>query len=461
MKTVAQKPVANKKPRPAFVSTRNACRVCTPFGACLAFKGIEGAVPLLHGSQGCATYIRRYMISHYKEPVDVASSNFSESSAVFGGAANLKTALANVIHQYHPKLIGVATTCLSETIGDDVPGIISEFERERLDGELPPLVHVSTPSYSGTHDDGFHATLRATVETLSRGGETENRVNVMSGIVSPADLRHLKDVLADFGVTPNLLPDYSDTLDGPAWDDYQTIPPGGTLIADIERMGRARATIEFSSTADPDRLAGASLLRRHNVPRHILDLPIGVRMTDKFVTILGQLTGLSIPAKHAAERGRLIDSFVDGHKHVFGRRAVVYGEEDLVVGLASLLTEVGIVPAVCASGGTSGRLAERLKAVIPDLPAETLVLQNVDFAEIEEHLEGLSVDLLIGSSKGYPIAKKLNVPLVRVGFPIHDRLGGARLLHLGYAGAQQLFDRIADAILESKQNGSSVGYAYM
>ena len=79
--------------RPLAVrGTRNACKLCTPLGACLAFAGIEGARPILHGSQGCATYIRRYMISHFKEPIDIASSSFGETSAIFGGSENLRMA---------------------------------------------------------------------------------------------------------------------------------------------------------------------------------------------------------------------------------------------------------------------------------------------------------------------------------------------------------------------------------
>jgi Nitrogenase molybdenum-iron protein, alpha and beta chains len=70
--------------------------MCTPLGASLVFQGIEGCVPLLHGSQGCSTYMRRYLISHFKEPVDIASSNFTEETAVFGGGANLKLAIENV-----------------------------------------------------------------------------------------------------------------------------------------------------------------------------------------------------------------------------------------------------------------------------------------------------------------------------------------------------------------------------
>ena len=48
-----------------------------------------------------------------------------------------------------------------------------------------------------------------------------------------------------------------------------------------------------------------------------------------------------------------------------------------------------------------------------------------------------------------------------VGFPIHDRIGGQRVLHLGYRGAQEIYDRIVNALLEVKQETSPVGYAYL
>jgi len=70
-------------------------------------------------------------------------------------------------------------------------------------------------------------------------------------------------------------------------------------------------------------------------------------------------------------------------------------------------------------------------------------------------------DIVIGSSKGYSLARKLGIPLVRAGFPIHDRIGGQRILHVGYRGAQQLFDRIVNALIEAQQEASSVGYSYV
>ena len=104
-------------PTSEFSPARNACKLCAPLGACVAFKGVRGAVPLLHGSQGCATYIRRYLISHFREPVDIASSSFSEEAAVFGGRSLLVQGLRNVTAQYGPEMVGVASTCLAETIG--------------------------------------------------------------------------------------------------------------------------------------------------------------------------------------------------------------------------------------------------------------------------------------------------------------------------------------------------------
>ena len=147
--------------------------------------------------------------------------------------------------------------------------------------------------------------------------------------------------------------------------------------------------------------------------------------------------------------------------YVFGKRAIVYGEEDLVVGITSLLAEIGVRPVLCASGGKSGALRQAIADVAPNLSEQPRVSDGADFMSIAEQAKLLRPDIVIGNSKGYGIARDLGVPLVRVGFPIHDRIGGQRILHVGYRGAQRLFDRIVNALLESKQQSSSVGYSYM
>jgi len=527
--------VANNVAR-KYVSTVNACKLCTPLGACLALRGIEGAMPLLHGSQGCSTYMRRYIISHFNEPIDIASSSLGEKNAIYGGAINLKKGITNVIRKYHPQLLGIATTCLTETIGDNVPMILKEylkesgeyleeagedlrensFEDSRKDsrkdfgedsredpcedsrkdsgedsrgdsgdgsGEdfnegsrenVPPLIiSVSTPSYVGTHMDGFHRTVKAVVEALAEGGKRTGRVNLLPGFVSPADLRHLKEIMEGFGLEYTLLPDISQSLDAPILEEYHKIPDGGTPLSEIRAMGRAQATIEFGRTlnshtgansyATANSYTAAEYLQmRFAVERYSLGLPIGISETDRFFAVLEQLSGSPAPNCYRLERGRLIDAYVDCHKYLFGQRAIIYGEEDLVVGLTSFLSEIGIVPVLCASGGKSGRFEESVRAAgAGNLTQIPLVREGMDFYQIEEEAESLKPDLLIGHSKGYPLARELDIPLIRVGFPIHDRIGGQRILHLGYRGAQRLLDQIVNTVIERKQNESSVGYTYM
>ena len=448
-----------------YVSTRNACKLCTPLGAALVFKGIEGAISILHGSQGCSTYIRRYLISHFREPVDIASSNFSEESAVFGGGKNLATALKNVAVQYRPRLIGIATTCLSETIGEDVPGMLRGIPENSLEGN-PVLVHVSTPSYSGSHADGFTAAIRAVVERLAKDQPFENRVkqiNVFPGICSPADLRYLREIVEDFGFSCVMLPDYSETLDGPAWDDYHSLPDGGTAIADIASMGGSLASITLGhvSSIKPEKSAGEYLRAHFNVSYYALGAPVGIHEMDELMRTLENVTQSPMPGKFSRERGRLVDAMIDGHKYVFEKRALVYGEEDLVLGVAMFLSEIGIIPVLCASGGKSGHLRRFIDEKIPELSAKIEVADGNDFAGMSERAEQLRPDIVIGNSKGLGISRKLKVPMVRIGFPIHDRIGAGRILHYGYRGALELYDRIVNALLEKKQDDSDVGYSYL
>ena len=456
---------SNLAPKRDYVSSTNACKACMPLGACIAFKGIEGCVPFLHGSQGCATYMRRYLISHYREPVDIASSALGEGEAVFGGGPNLKQGLVNVINKYQTKAVGIATTCLTETIGDNVPAIVKEFLDtavvEGPGGKMPALIHASTPSYAATHAEGFHAAVKATVRQLAEPVARHGGVNILPGFVSPADLRHLYEVAGDFGLAATVLPDYSRPLDAPASASYEILPAGGTPLANIRKMGGAAATLAFGWTPDSQE-AGRDLQERCGVCLRSLGLPIGLRQSDALFEALAEVSQRPVPERHALERGRLLDAMVDGHKYLSGKRAAVYGEQDLVIGLASFLAEIGVQPILCASGGRSPGFREHIEQVTEGLVREPAQAEaGVDFYRIAELCRGLKPDLMVGHSKGYVIARELGIPLVRVGFPIHDRFGGPRLHHLGYRGAQELYDRLVNALLSKKQSDSSVGYGYL
>jgi nitrogenase molybdenum-iron protein NifN len=48
------------------------------------------------------------------------------------------------------------------------------------------------------------------------------------------------------------------------------------------------------------------------------------------------------------------------------------------------------------------------------------------------------------------VEEKEGVPLIRVGFPIHDRIGGQRINYTGYEGSTTFMDSITNTLLEKK-----------
>ena len=359
-------------------------------------------------------------------------------------------------------MIGIATTCLTETIGDDVPMILKEYDEQFGTDKSPLTVNVSTPSYSGTHMEGFHAAVASVVEQLAGKSEDNESINLLPGFVSSADYRLLHEIMEDFGLKATILPDLSETLDGPALLEYEKVPQGGTPLPLIREMGGAKATVEFGRTIAKTNSAGGILEEKFSIENRQIGLPIGISESDLFFEALTDISGKPLPEKYAKERGRLVDAYVDAHKYVFGKKAIIYGEEDLVVGLTSFLAEIGVQPVLCASGGKSGSFKKAIHAVTEGVLVEQpKVYEGMDFFDIAEEAESLGPDLLVGHSKGYPLARKLNIPLIRVGFPIHDRIGGQRIMHIGYRGAQILFDTVVNCFIAKKQEDSSIGYSYM
>lgn len=436
---------------PDLAVTRNSCVVCAPLGATIAFAGVRGGMTILHGSQGCATYIRRYTISHFREPLDAASSSFTEESAVFGGKVNLRKAFENVVREYQPEFVGVATTCLAETIGEDASSARSALRDLALAPGAPLLATVSTPSYRGDQRAGFRLALRAIVEAACPCDGAQGRrasagardpVAVFPSMLSTSDLRSLKEISAAFGLDAVLVSDYSDTLDGGPWKGERLLPSGGTPVADLRRLSSARYAIELcASSEDRGAPSGADYLaERFGAERIRLGLPVGVEASDALMAALSRVSGRPVPRRFEEERARLLDSYVDCHKILFGRRALLYGDLDLRAAVAGFCAELGIE---CVVAEGEGR----------------------DFASVEAAADrsieaGRPIDLLIGSSKGYKTAKRIGATLVRVGFPIHDRFGGQRVRLLSYAGTQDLLDRVVNAIIERKQEDSDVGYTY-
>lgn len=427
----------------------NPCNMCMPMGGILALKGIEHSMVIVHGSQGCSTYMRRHIAEHFNEPVDVGSSSLNEKGTIYGGEKNLRQAFDNIIKVYHPELIGIVTTCLAETIGEDIERITGQYLIDReMDGF--PIVTASTPGYGGSHFEGYFFTLKRIIMQLAQPAPQNNKINIIIPNISPADIRELKRMLEQMNIEYVLCPDFSDTLDRPFSRPYTKMSDGGTKIADIKAMSGGVATIQMGVTIDETLSPGKYLEEAFGVPLYNIPIPIGVENTDIFINTLMKITGKVVPEGLKQERGRLLDGMIDSHKYNFAGRSVIFGEPEMVYAVAKTCLENGVFPAVIATGSQSGRLNQLLIGALADAAEQSNILIETDFAHILAGSQEAKVNIAIGPSDGRYLTEKGEIPLVRLGFPIHDRVGGQRMLSVGYTGTMMLLDRITNTLLENK-----------
>jgi nitrogenase molybdenum-iron protein NifN len=208
--------------------------------------------------------------------------------------------------------------------------------------------------------------------------------------------------------------------------------------------------VQFGRTCPYEISPGLLLAKEHGVPLTNLPLPIGLGNTDRFLAHLSELTGRPVPPQLLLERGWLLDAMADAHKYNAAGRPVIYGEPELVYALTSLCAENGAFPAVIATGTKADKLAPLVEPLLSDAEEAPVVLGTADFATIEEAAVRTGANIAIGHSGGRFLTERRGIPVMRVGYPITDRIGGQRILTAGYTGTMAFLDRFTNTLLEAK-----------
>ncbi len=395
-------------------------------GATMAYLGINNMLGLLHGAQGCSTFIRLQLSRHYKESIALNATAMSEDSAIFGGWENLKKGIGRVIEKFSPEVVGVMTTGLTETMGDDVHKIIKEFRAEHPEHDAVPIIWASTPDYCGSMQEGYAAAVESIVTTLPEGGEViADQVNLLPGAhLTPADVEELKELIESFGLTVLCIPDISNAMDGHIDEVVSPLSTGGITVEDIRRGGRSVATLYVG-----DSLAKAALKlkEKFGIPAYGFTSLTGLAETDGFMEALSAISGRPIADKQRRWRSRLMDAMVDSHYQFGTKKVAIALESDNLKTLTGFLAGMGCeIQAALSATRTRG---------LDALPSD-----NVFVGDLED-LEGAAVgaDLIVANSNGRQAAGKLKIGAhLRAGLPSFDRLGSHQKVWVGYRGTLNL-----------------------
>lgn len=422
----------------------NPAKTCQPVGAMYAALGVHECLPHSHGSQGCCAFHRMFLTRHFKDPAMAASSSFTEGASVFGGGSNLRTAAKNIFEIYNPKMIAVHTTCLSETIGDDLNEIIKSIDIP----EGKYIVHTNTPSYKGSHITGFANMVGSFISYLSvKSGKSNGKTALIPGFVNPGDMREMKKLAILMKVPYTMLPDTSGVMDSPMTGKFEMYPKGGTTVEEIIELGDCDQTLAIGKFASE--WGGQTLQKKCDVPYKLLSMPIGITQTDNYILALQAVSKSEVPYELEEERGQLVDILIDIHPYTYNKKVAIYGDPDTVISLTEFALEMGMIPKYVLTGTPGDAFEKEVNGLFEKYGMKDCQAKaSGDLYELHQWIKAEGVDLLIGTTHGKHIARAEDIPFIRAGFPIIDRYVHSYMPLVGYKGGMRLAELITNALMD-------------
>ena len=427
-------------PHSAKAAATNPLKMSQPLGAALAFLGVDRSMPLFHGSQGCTAFGLVLLVRHFREAIPLQTTAMDQVSTILGGYDNLEQALRNIHERNAPALIGVATTGVTETKGEDMGGQYSLFRQRNPALADLKLVFANTPDFSGGFEDGFGKAVTGIIEEVVQPSATtvKGQVNVLAGChLTPGDIEELRDLIEGFGLTPIFLPDLSLSMSGRQPPDFTATSLGGVTVEQIAAMGASEATLVVGEHM---RISGAALELKTDVRSIFFDRLTGLEASDRLIRTLSDLSGRPVPARVRRQREALVDAMLDGHFFFSRKRIAVALEPDLLFAVTAFLGEMG-AEVIAAVSPTQTAVLEKLKA------ATVMVGDHSDVETLAR-----DADLIVSNSHGRQGAARIGVPLHRMGLPMFDRLGAGLKVSVGYRGTRELLCEIGNLFLSREMD---------
>ncbi len=397
---------------------------------------------VLHAPQG-DTYadLLFTMIERRKTRPPVTYTTFQARDLGGDTAQLFKRAVADAYERFRPQAILVGASCTAELIQDDPGGLAEALH-------LPvPVVPLELPSYQKKENWGaaetFYQIVRAFAgpHALKPGTKRASRPEGQApscNILGPAALgfRHRDDLvevqrlLARLGV------------------DVNVVAPEGATPADLARLGAA----DFNVVLYPE-IAGqaAKWLERAFGQPATKVVPVGVGATRDFIGEVARLCATAEVATKAdallaADESRLTwySRSVDS-TYLTGKRVFVFGDATHALAAARIAKEeLGFT--VVAIGTYTREFARDVRDLAARYEAEAIV--SDDFLAVEEAIQRLQPELVLGTQMERHVAKRLGIPCAVISAPVHVQDFPARYSpQMGFEGANVIFDTFVHPLM--------------
>ena len=425
--------VIRKRQKPLQV---NPFKLSQPMGATLAFLGIDRCMPLMHGGQGCTSFTKVFFTRHFCEPIAIQTSAVTDAIAVLdGGDFSIVESVKNITRKVSPSVIGLHTTGLPETKGDDIHGVASQIEF--------PMVTVNTPDYEGGFESGWALTCRAMIEQLVEpaGYVNDNKLILLPhASMQPIEVEKIKDFIESFGFNVFALPDLSTSLDGHLGEKQAALSSGGITLEEIRSLGDAGLVISVGDSMQGCVVAlqekNAEMRHHHFAHLH------GLEASDSLVEILLEETGFSGPPLPVARwRLRLQDAMLDSHFSLGQTRFMVAAEPDQLAGICQSLYDAGGKVTLAISSVDSTQL-------------DKIIADQVIVGDLEDAEEMADdYDVMIGNFHCEAIAHRQRKGLLLRGFPNWEQVGNSLKNDVLYEGGSYFLFEAANTASETRNAG--------
>lgn len=423
---------------------------CALAGALSVIANLPDVIPIIHTSLGCGGNLANsiafgsgYLGSGYCSGSAAPSTGITETEIVFGGTDRLDEQIRNTLELIEGKLYVVTTGCMTEMIGDDVAGIVSEY---RADDK--PICAVSTPSFKGDSYRGYECVLDGIINHYLPVNEDKDPklVNIF-GLVPGydpffrGDLEEIERLLTALGLKVNTF-----FTPGQTFENIRSASSASLNIVLSRVWGR-----EFAERFE----------ERHGTPYWITDLPIGPEATDEFLK--------EVAGRFKLDVGGLIEEENHRFYGYFERCADAFCDQDLKHYVVTVTNSTYAIPLarfvtrelgwIVTDSFVTDKLTEEQRAALDnECPLQFLTgVQEIASALNKNHpnsrgqkyFDDLSPLYIIGSTLEKRTAAARGARHLSVSFPVYDRLITDRG-YAGYRGGLHLFEDLVGQIMSVK-----------